>query len=141
MPQLLLFPSHPPAGREPPGLSPEQQAALIGRLLKGLSPQLACAAAGLDPAAFCRSADEDAGFRRRLRDVRELLSLNVAAAVYQAALKGTPAAQALGLRTFPPAAGPDSDSSTSDRDEPDALDAFPPDDLDRQLAAYRAADA
>ncbi|HEX6985995.1 MAG TPA: hypothetical protein VF170_11495, partial [Planctomycetaceae bacterium] len=102
MRQLLLFPQHPPAEAEPPPLGGGDRAAVIDVLLRGGSPQAACRSLRLDLRAFDRAADEDAEFRRRLRHARRQMTENVVSVVYQAAVKGTPAAQALWLRTFPP---------------------------------------
>jgi hypothetical protein len=141
MPQLLLFPHHPPADAEPPPLGGDDRAAVLDVLLRGGSPQAACQRLGLDVAAFCKAADEDAGFRRRLRHVRELMTHNIVATVYAAAMKGTPAAQALWLRMFPPAGwtDPSPEHSKTASETTDEFAALPNDAIERTLAAFRSA--
>jgi hypothetical protein len=99
--QLLLFPQYPPWAPERT-LSPDEQLDVLQALLRGGSPQAVCQKQGRDPLDFCRTAEGDASFQTALRQVRELMTLNVVATVYRAAMEGTPAAQALWLRTFPP---------------------------------------
>ncbi len=113
--QLLLFPQCSPRAREGT-LSPDDRLDLLQALLRGGSPQAVCQKQGRDPFDFCRTADDDAHFRTALRQVRELMTLNVVATVYRAALEGTPAAQALWLRTFPPTEWTEPASSPSSRD-------------------------
>ncbi len=119
-------------------MSPEQQADILLALLRGGSPQAACQKLGADPQGFCRTTERDEAFRTRLRHVRELMTLNVVATVYRAALEGAPAAQALWLRTFSP---PDWTASTSissnaSLETNDEFASLPTDALRRILAAF-----
>jgi hypothetical protein len=135
--QLLLFPHISPHKGER-GLSPDDKHDLLLVLLRGGSPQAACQKLGLDPHDFCRAADGDAAFRTRLRHVRELMTHNVVATVYRAAMEGTPAAQALWLRTFPPTDGADSPSAATSpsTETDDDFASLSNDDLRRLLAAF-----
>ena len=139
--QLYLFPQHRPRDVAP--LSEEDRQRLLGLLLKGASPAAACGPLGLDVWQVCQAVDCDPAFRSALRQVRDLLTQNVAAAVYRAAMEGTPAAQALWLRTFAPAdwADPLPSVSVSDPSElsesPDVFAALPTDALARLAHAFR----
>lgn len=142
MRQLLLFPHLPPADEGPPALDAGDRRLLIDLLRRGGSPQAACRKLGVDVAAFFRAAEEDDGFRRQLRHMREQLTENVASIVYQAAMKGTPAAQALWLRTFPPATYADPNTHTPSSPEPtDDFASLPAEALHLQLSAIRLAAA
>lgn len=135
MHQLLLFPYAPPSEPEPPTLTLEMQAEVLALLLRGGSPQAVCQKLRLDPAAFCRTVEEDPTFCHRLRHVRELMTQNVVATVYAAAMKGTPAAQALWLRTFPPP--PFSTPSLDSQEEKtDDFIAYSTEDLSRHCEIY-----
>lgn len=136
MHQLLLFPHAPPSEPEPPLLSPDLQDEVLAILLRGGSPQSACQKLRLDPRAFCRTAEFDAGFRDRLRHARELMTQNVVATVYAAAMKGTPAAQALWLRTFPPLQLTPTTFTDPDNEPNDEFSAYSTEDLARQIAVY-----
>lgn len=135
MHQLLLFPDAPPSEPAPQVLSCELQAEVVSLLLRGGSPQAVCQKLRLDPAAFCRTVEEDPTFCHRLRHVRELMTQNVVATVYAAALKGTPAAQALWLRTFPPPqfSTPSLDTQEETTDE---FSAYSTEDLSRHCEIY-----
>lgn len=138
MRQLHLFPHAPPVEGDPPPLSFRRRDAVVAALLRGASPQIACKSLEIDLADFFDAVETDAEFRRRLRHVYATLAGNVSAAVYRAAIEGTPAAQALFLRTFAPPAY--SDAPSTPRNEPsDDLSSLPADAIALQLAAYRAA--
>jgi hypothetical protein len=144
MSQLLLFPDAPPSDGRAALLEPGEQDALIEFLLRGASPAIACDKLGIALDRYLRTADDDAGFRRRLRQVREVLTLNVVSSVYSACLKGTAAAQTLWLRTFAPpdwseaADEPPSETDLSAEFD-DALQDLSEDAIELQLRAYRAA--
>jgi len=118
--QLLLFPQYPPRTCEGT-FSTDEKSDVVQALLRGGSPQAICQKQGRDPFDFCRAAEEDASFQTSLRQVRELMTLNVVATVYRAAMEGTPAAQALWLRTFPPGDWTAPASSSSEH-EPETSD-------------------
>lgn len=137
--QLLLFPHHPPSVAGPSLLEPADRAAVLEILLRGGSPQAACQRLGLSVADFCRTVEEDDDFRRRLRQLRELMTHNVVAVVYAAAMKGTPAAQALWLRTFPPADGSDSETTSLFHETSDDLALRSDEEIEREIEACRQA--
>ncbi len=139
MRQLLLFPHCPPADDGPAVLAPDQQDGLIAHLLKGASPQAACRPLRAEVASFFRTVEADPDFRRRLRQVRESLTNNVLSLVYGAAMKGTPAAQALWLRTFPPPSYADSNTELTPVEPSDDFAQLSNEAIDLQLTAYRAA--
>lgn len=135
--QLLLFPQHSPHAREGT-LSPGEQLDVLNALLRGGSPQTVCQKLGRDPLDFCRTVADDGSFRAALRQARELMTLNVVATVYRAAMEGTPAAQALWLRTFPPDdwAEPVSSTSATDSDAADDAVSLTNDALKQLLVAF-----
>lgn len=135
--QLLLFPQcRPHAGAMT--LSPDEQLDVLQALLRGGSPQAVCQKQGRDPLDFCRTVEDDPAFRTSLRQIRELMTLNVVATVYRAAMEGTPAAQALWLRTFPPTdwAEPASSASANDTETADDPVSLTNDALRQILAAF-----
>ena len=83
-------------------LTPAQQELVLQLLSRGASPAIACAQIGARPAAFFRTRSQDERFRAKLRDVQALLSQNVAAALYKAAIEGSVSAQSLWLKCCPP---------------------------------------
>ena len=135
--QLLLFPQFPP-GRLEETLSADAQAELLQALLRGASPQAVCQKQGRDPFDFCRTAEGDASFQNALRHARELMTLNVVATVYRAAMEGTSAAQALWLRTFPPSdwAPPASSLTRMDAEPADDDASLTNEDLRQLLRAF-----
>lgn len=135
--QLLLFPECPPSGPAE-ALSRDEQLDVLQALLRGGSPQAVCQKQGRNPLDFCRTVDGDGSFRTALRQARELMTLNVVATVYRAAMEGTPAAQALWLRTFPPGdwAEPISSTSATDSDSADDAVSLTNDALRQFLVAF-----
>lgn len=71
-------------------------------LAKGASPAAACQHLGVPVSAFLHSLADDPAFREALADVNEILTRNVVAALYQAAMKGSIPAQTLWLRNTRP---------------------------------------
>ena len=63
--------------------------------------------------------DESAAFRKRMDRVPDLLSQNVAASLYQAAMKGSVTAQTFYLKNLPP---PEWDVEDDNVDSPEAKD-------------------
>ncbi len=137
--QLLLFPHILPHEADR-SLSLEQQREVLFALLRGGSPQAACQKLGADPRAFCRARERDAAFREGLQQVRELMTLNVVATVYRAAMEGTPAAQALWLRTFAPPEWAEPASKTPDTsfETTNEFASLPTDAIRRLLAAFHS---
>lgn len=71
-------------------------------LIQGASPQVACRKLSIPVALFWQTLDQDAGFASELQRVWDLLSYNVMAALYQAAIKGNGSAQQFWLKHRPP---------------------------------------
>ena len=119
-------------------LSDDEQGEVLELLLRGGSPQAACLRLGLELHDYCRTVDEDPVFRRRLRTIREVMTQNVIAVVYAAAMKGTPAAQTLWLRLFyaPSAEEADAGEPMSPSGTPDDYADHTLDSLRRTLGAY-----
>lgn len=130
MEQLLLFPDFVPDDGSPPLLIPREQRELLEMLLHGGSPQVACGRLGLRAESFSRTLADDKTFARRLAAVHGIMTQNVIATIYAAALKGTPAAQSLWLKTFPPPPN----TNVNVRNESDELDSV----TDRQLRDWLA---
>ncbi|MFO1005118.1 MAG: hypothetical protein U0929_04095 [Planctomycetaceae bacterium] len=61
--------------------------------------------------------DQSAAFRKRMDRVPDLLSQNVAASLYQAAMKGSVTAQTFYLKNLPP---PEWDAGTAEDDSPES---------------------
>ncbi len=70
-------------------------------LLRGASPAAACAQLGIAPQEFLTWLD-DPEFRRRIAQSQDILSQNVAAALYRSAMEGSVSAQTFYLRHLPP---------------------------------------
>lgn len=135
MQQLLLFPDIIPSEKQSPLLTPIEQRELLDILSRGGSPQIACARLNVPPESLSRTLADDHHFRQQLAAVHEIMTHNVVATIYAAALKGTPAAQSLWLKTFPPTAN----SQRSACDEPHKRN--PPTEQQlRQWLALRPAD-
>lgn len=118
-----------------PALTAAQQAAYLTRLAKGASPAAACAALGLSVSAVLTTMDAEAAFRRQLQQIDQLLSQNVAAALYRAAMEGNVSAQTFLLKNRPP---PDWQTSADSVDLPQDLSALTDDELDALLRATAA---
>lgn len=82
----------------------EQQEQLLQLLLRGASPAGACQAVGISIFSLHRTLTDSHEFRKRVEQVRNALSDNVAAALYRAAMEGNVSAQSFWLKTFPPSA-------------------------------------
>lgn len=61
--------------------------------------------------------DQSAAFRKRMDRVPDLLSQNVAASLYQAAMKGSVTAQTFYLKNLPP---PEWDAAAAEDDSPES---------------------
>ncbi len=97
----------------------EEQQEILDLVLRGASPAAACLRLNVSFDRLYRTLEADPEFRRRWDELLEMLSQNVAAALYQTALKGNVTAQTFFLRSLPPrdwtavssAASPDDDLS------------------------------
>ncbi|WP_139228266.1 hypothetical protein [Planctomicrobium piriforme] len=83
-------------------LTAAQQEEYLQFLACGLPPAEACKKVGISLAAIAAVMETDERFRNLVDRVRELLSQNVAAALYCAAMKGNVSAQTFYLKNRPP---------------------------------------
>lgn len=119
-------------GAEAPLLTRDQQRSYLGLIAKGASPAGACQQLGLHPMSVAWTTEEDERFRSLLHRVNELLSQNVAAALYRSAMEGSVPAQTFYLKNRPP---PDWSADTTDAETvPDSQDELTDDEL---LAQFR----
>ena len=102
----------------PPLLTPPQQEQLLQLLLRGASPWGACQQLNLSVFSIDRSLEESKDFALHLGKIYEILSRNVLAALYRAAMGGNVSAQTFWLKICPPAGW----ERTSQRSETDAYD-------------------
>lgn len=94
--------SNPGAPGENPLLTPDQQTAYVHLLTGGASPLRACQRLGVTVADVLRTLDLDLGFRALVDQAGQVLSGNVAAALYHKAMNGNVPAQTFFLRHRPP---------------------------------------
>ena len=85
-----------------PQLTRSQQTEYLRLLTLGASPAAACQKVGVSITAVLITMDQSAAFRKRMDRVPDLLSQNVAASLYQAAMKGSVTAQTFYLKNLPP---------------------------------------
>lgn len=107
---------------EAPLLNREQQQLYLNLIARGASPAGACQQLGLPPMSLVLTAEQDAAFAALLKRVKELLSQNVAAALYRAAMEGNVSAQTFYLKNLPPPEWPTDDALDTPPDSLDALD-------------------
>ncbi|QDU41085.1 hypothetical protein Mal4_54500 [Maioricimonas rarisocia] len=119
------------AGHEANCLSDPEQEGYLQLMLRGASPAAACLQLELPVGNVLRTMEQQPEFRERLRQVRELLSQNVAAALYRAAMEGSVSAQSFYLKNQPPPEWPQPDEADSDIDDAMSNDEL----LDRCRAA------
>lgn len=100
-------------------LRPTQRRELLDLMMQGASPLVACRKLNIPMAAFWTTLDQDDGFATQLQRVWDALSLNVVAALYQAAIKGNGSAQQFWLKHRPP---PRWAVTAADADSTDELD-------------------
>ena len=84
-------------------LAAEQCEELVALLLKGASVRAACKEMGVPVWAAQQAIERDIELAQRVRQVNGLRSQDVAAALYQAAMKGSVTAQTFWLKNSPPA--------------------------------------
>ena len=85
-----------------PQLTRSQQTEYLRLLTLGASPAAACQKVGVSITAVLVTMDQLPAFRKRMDRVPDLLSQNVAASLYQAAMKGSVTAQTFYLKNLPP---------------------------------------
>jgi len=83
-------------------LSDDQQDLFLELLTHGLSPAMVCRNLDLAWRDANHTRRLDARFAQRWQEIEEVLSQNVAAALYKSAIKGTAAAQTFYLKQQPP---------------------------------------
>jgi hypothetical protein len=88
-----------------------EQHAFLLLMARGASPSVACQQLGISLPRLAASLEEDDLFCRRLERVKELLSQNVAAALYRCAMEGSVAAQTFYLKNRPPPEWPNAAQS------------------------------
>ncbi|MBT5020251.1 MAG: hypothetical protein HON04_16080 [Planctomicrobium sp.] len=86
----------------PQALSEEIQYAYITLLSKGASPAAACSQLGILLAEVIWTLEQVPEFASMVERVQELLSQNVAAALYRSAMEGSVSAQNNYLKAYPP---------------------------------------
>ena len=100
-----------------PQLTRAQQTEYLRLLTLGASPAAACQKVGVSITAVLVTMDQSAAFRKRMDRVPDLLSQNVAASLYQAAMKGSVTAQTFYLKNLPP---PEWDAGAAEDDSPES---------------------
>ncbi len=83
-------------------LSPEIQDELCSMLQRGASPFGACQQLGISLSAVKETYLADKNFSKQIDQVPNVLSQNVAAALYRQAMEGNVSAQIYWLKTLPP---------------------------------------
>jgi hypothetical protein len=96
-------------------LTQEQQEIYLQLLSRGASPAAACLQSGLSLPDVAASIEHDEAFRHLLSRVNELLSQNVAAALYRSAMEGSVSAQTFFLKNMPPPEWPTPDTEDQPR--------------------------
>ena len=89
-----------------------QQAEYLALLLRGASPAVAAQQLELDLFVIVEAIAEDEEFRVKVDAVYDALSQNVAARLYQEAMKGSVTAMTLWLKNRPPPEWPDHPQGT-----------------------------
>lgn len=106
-------------------LTAEQKAAFLTLLARGASPMVACREIGVEYSVFLETMRCDDSFSTRVDEVQQLLTRNVAAALYKSALEGKVGAQTFYLRHY--------DKRPVMTELTDDLSDFPIEDLARML--------
>ena len=97
---------------QPSPLTGEQQREYLDLLLRGASPAVACQQLNVDLSAVVELMAEDDEFRMKADAVYDALSQNVAARLYQEAMKGSVPAMSQWLKNRPPPEWPDHASAS-----------------------------
>lgn len=95
-------------------LTRKQQDEYLTLLTRGASPAAACQKLGVSITAVLVTMEQSPKFRGRATAVSDVLSQNVAAQLYQTAMKGSVTAQTFYLRNQPPPEWPDEEESETD---------------------------
>jgi hypothetical protein len=115
-------------------LTRKQQDEYLTLLTKGASAAAACQKLGISITALLVTMEQSPKFRTRATAVSDVLSQNVAAQLYQTAMKGSVTAQTFYLRNQPPPEWPeDGEASTAPAGKAD-----PGDISDERLASFVA---
>lgn len=94
-------------------LTRKQQDEYLTLLTKGASAAAACQKLGISITALLVTMEQSPKFRNRATAVSDVLSQNVAAQLYQTAMKGSVTAQTFYLRNQPPPEWPTEDEETA----------------------------
>lgn len=90
------------ATESPTLLNEELQYSYITLLSRGASPAVACSQLDILLADVIWTMEHEAGFQSMVIRVQEMLSQNVAAALYRSAMEGSVSAQQNYLKAYPP---------------------------------------
>ncbi len=101
------------ATESPTLLNEEFQYSYITLLSRGASPAVACSQLDILLADVIWTMEHESGFQSMVIRVQELLSQNVAAALYRSAMEGSVSAQQNYLKAYPP---PGCDPISDDQD-------------------------
>ncbi len=94
-------------------LTRQQQDEYLTLLTKGASAAAACQKLGISITALLVTMEQSPKFRTRATSVSDVLSQNVAAQLYQTAMKGSVTAQTFYLRNQPPPEWPEDEHASS----------------------------
>lgn len=96
-----------------PQLTPEEQDEYLHLLSRGASPAAACLQLNLSVLGVLNQITTDESFRNRIDQIHNVLSQNVAAALYRSAMEGSVSAQTFFLKNCPPPEWPGPEISPS----------------------------
>lgn len=108
-----------------PVLTKQEQMTYLQLLSRGASPAAACLQLGFGLPVVATTIEQDQAFQSLLARVNELLSQNVAAALYRSAMEGSVSAQTFYLKNRPPPEWPTLNSN----DSPTAIEELTDDEL------------
>jgi hypothetical protein len=103
-------------------LTRRQQDEYLTLLTKGASPAAACQKLEVSITAVLVTMEQSPKFHQRATAVSDVLSQNVAAQLYQTAMKGSVTAQTFYLRNQPPPEWPGDDTGEKAEDSESSLD-------------------
>ncbi|MEZ6056616.1 MAG: hypothetical protein R3C01_07915 [Planctomycetaceae bacterium] len=129
-------------GSTSPLLTADEQGLYLNLLGRGASPAAACRQLLVEIDQLALTLEQDPLFAERVIRVNHLLSQNVAAALYRAAMEGSVSAQTFFLKNLPPPEWqPVSESTGCDSDDTDDLNGLTDEELEAryQLAVARYA--
>ncbi|WP_437193764.1 hypothetical protein [Planctomicrobium sp. SH527] len=108
-----------------PVLTKQEQMTYLQLLSRGASPAAACLQLGFGLQVVATTIEQDQSFQSLLARVNELLSQNVAAALYRSAMEGSVSAQTFYLKNRPPPEWP----ALNNNDSPTAIEELTDDEL------------